>query len=153
MRPITCLIGAGLGAAHLSGCAVNPSVPPFKPVADVDQLMDGVLTPAAEVYWGAVSIIVDDNGVTENYPESDEEWEAVWAAAMTLAESGNLLMMGPRAIDESEWMRMSTAMVDVGIEAAEAALAKDPDAVLEVGERVYVVCTDCHSRYAVDLAQ
>jgi hypothetical protein len=60
------------------------------------------------------------------------------------------MMMAPRAIDDGEWMRMSIAMVDIGVEAAEAAEAKNPEAVLEVGERVYNVCLDCHTRYVVD---
>jgi hypothetical protein len=151
MRRTLCVAGAALTAA-LAGCATEmTAMPPFKPVADVDQLMDGVLTPAAEVFWGAVSIIVDENGVHENTPQSDVEWEAVWAAAITLAESGNLLMMAPRAADDGEWMRLSAAMVDIGVEAAQAAESKDPDAVLEVGERVYYVCLACHDVYVVDV--
>ncbi|MBN1238598.1 MAG: hypothetical protein JXB36_08845 [Gammaproteobacteria bacterium] len=152
MRRVHVTCGAALAAAVLAGCAVqNTAAPPFKPVANIDQLMDGVLTPAAEVYWDAVSIVVDESGETENFPETDEEWEAVWGAAITLAESGNLLMMSPRAVDDGEWMRMAEAMVDVGIDAAAAAEAQDPDAVLEVGERVYNVCLDCHNRYVVDV--
>jgi hypothetical protein len=120
------------------------------PVTTVDQLMDSVIAHAAEVYWDAVSVIVDANGVTEKAPQTDEEWEAVWSAAISLAESGNLLMMAPRAVDDGEWMQMSAAMVRVGVEAAAAAEAKDPDRVLEVGEQVYNVCLACHTRYIAE---
>ena len=152
MRRVHVICGAALAAAVVGGCAgQNRATPPFKPVANIDQLMDGVLTPAAEIYWEAVSIVVDESGVAENFPETDEEWESVWGAAITLAESGNLLMMSPRAVDDEEWMRMAEAMVDVGIDAASAAEARNPEAVLEVGERVYNVCLDCHNRYVVDV--
>jgi hypothetical protein len=144
------LFGLGLVLSSVAaGCARQPDPPPFKPVATVDQLMDGVITPAAEVYWGSVSTIVDKDGVTENFPENDEEWEAVWGSAMTIAESGNLLMMAPRAQDD-EWMRLSAALVDVGVAAAKAAEAKNPDQVLEQGEKVYDVCTQCHMKYIMD---
>lgn len=133
-----------------AACASQGAAPPFKPVATVDQLMDAVITPAAETYWGSVSTIVDKDGITENFPETDEEWEAVWAAAMTIAESGNLLMMSSRAPDNEDWIKFSLQLVDVGVEAAQAAEAKNPDRVLEKGEEVYNVCTGCHMQYIVD---
>ena len=59
-------------------------------------------------------------------------------------------MISTRAKDNAEWMRLSAALVDVGMEAAGAAEAKNPDKVLEVGEKVYNVCTECHMKYIVD---
>jgi hypothetical protein len=120
------------------------------PVATVDQLMESVIAHAAEIYWDAVSIVVDANGITENYPETDEEWEGVWAAGMSIAESGNLLMMAPRAVDDGAWMQFSAALVRVGVDAAAAAEAKDPDRVLEVGEQIYNACLACHTRYIAE---
>jgi hypothetical protein len=38
-------------------------------------------------------------------------------------------------------------MVDVGTDAAKAAESKSPDQVLELGEKVYDVCTGCHMQY------
>jgi hypothetical protein len=130
-----------------AGCAQQPDLPPFKPTASVLQLMEGPIAHAAEVYWGSVSTVVDKDGIHENFPQNDEEWEAVWAAGVTIGESGNSLMLSGRAKDNEEWMRLSAAMVDVGMEAAAAGESKDPEKVLEVGERVYNVCTECHMKY------
>lgn len=149
MRMLCSCLALGVSVAAAS-CASQDAPPPFKLVADMHQLMDAVITPAAETYWGSVSTIVDKDGVTENFPETDEEWEAVWAAAMTIAESGNLLMMSSRAADNGDWMKFSAQLVDVGAEAAKAAEAKNPDLVLERGEQVYNVCTGCHMQYIVD---
>jgi hypothetical protein len=149
MRTLCSLLAAA-SVATMAACATQAEGPPFKPVANVDQLMDGVITPAAETYWGSVSTIVDENGITENFPETDEEWETVWGAAMTIAESGNLLMMATRAQDNDDWMKLSSQLVDVGLAAAKAAEAKNPDLVLEQGEQVYNVCTGCHMQYIVD---
>ena len=139
-----------LSLAISFGCNSQPDAPPLKPVANVDQLMDGIITPAAEVYWQSVATIVSQDGIEERFPKTDEEWEAVWASAMTIAEAGNLLMMPTRAKDDGEWMRLSTALVDVGVLAAKAAESKRPESVLEVGEQVYNVCTECHMKYIVD---
>jgi hypothetical protein len=130
-----------------AGCTQQADAPPYKPTASLVQLMEGPIAHATEVYWGAVSTVVDKDGIHENFPGNDEEWEAVWAAGITIGESGNLLMMSGRSKDNDEWMRLSAALVDVGMEAAAAAEAKDPEKVLEVGERVYNVCTECHMKY------
>jgi hypothetical protein len=131
----------------VAGCTqAQADPPPFKAAFTVIQLMEGPIAHAAEDYWGSVSTIVDAKGITENFPRTDEEWEHVWAAGVTIAESGNLLMMSPRA-QEGDWMKWSAALVDVGVEAAKSAESKDPEQVLAVGERVYNVCTSCHMQY------
>lgn len=140
---------AGFMLAAAAGCAQAPARP-FNAAANVLDLMEGPIAHAAEVYWGSVSTIVDKDGITEHYPTNDEEWEAVWAAAITISESGNLLMMAPRAKEEADWMKFSADLVTVGIEARKAAESKNPDNVLEIGEQVYNVCTACHMQYIVD---
>jgi len=71
----------------------------------------------------------------------------VWAAALSLAESGNLLMIAPRAIDDGAWMQFSRSLIEAGTEAAAAAQAHDVDRVFAAGEQVYNVCAGCHARY------
>jgi hypothetical protein len=142
-------IGCSLAAL---GCAQQPpATPPYKPVTTVQELMQSVIVHAAETYWDSVQVTVDETGVHERYPESDEEWEQVWAAALTIAESGNLLMMTPRAVDGGAWMQFARSMIDAGVEAAAAADARDVDRVFAAGEQVYNVCSGCHGRYAVEL--
>lgn len=126
--------------------AAPAEAPPYRPVATTLELMESLIAHAADEYWGSVRIVIDENGVTEHFPETDEEWEEVWAAGLSLAESGNLLMMPPRGID-AEWNRIAGHLVEAGLGAARAALERDPDAVLEAGERVYNVCVECHDRY------
>jgi hypothetical protein len=58
MRMAVFLI-AGLS---VSACSSAPAPPPYRPVADVKTLMATVMEPAAEVYWDAVGIIVDEKG-------------------------------------------------------------------------------------------
>jgi hypothetical protein len=133
-------------AVTCSGCAQAAPAGPYKPVATVDEVMDGTIAPAAQIFWGSVSTTISAAGVDEKYPRTNDDWEAVWGAAMTIAESGNLLMMPSRARDE-EWLRLSAALVDVGVEGAKAARSRNPETVLEVGEKIYNVCTECHMKY------
>jgi len=133
------------------GCAADAAEEPsFTPVVDVPHLMVTVIEPAAEVYWDAVGWIVDEEGTHEIVPRTPEEWEAVRNAAVVLAESGNLLLMGSRKLDDGAWVAMARAMTEVGRRAAEAAETMDPDSVFEVGGEVYAACTACHARYALE---
>ena len=139
------------GALILSACGGAPAPPPYRPVADVKQLMASVVEPAAEVYWDAVGTIIDANGITEIEPTTTEEWDAVRNAAYVVAESGNLLMMSSRAKDGGDWMTMSQAMIDVGQRAIRAAESHDKTAVFDVGAEVYETCTNCHAKYALEI--
>ena len=134
----------------LAGCREQPPPPPpFKPVADLKQLMTAVIDPAADVIWGSVGTIVSEKGTEERAPKTDEEWAAVVNSAYVIAESGNLMMIGSRARDTGEWMRQSQALVAVGLRAVKAAEAKDKDAIFTVGGDIYEVCGSCHQAYAV----
>ena len=122
----------------------------FVLVSDVQQLMVNVVEPAAEVYWDAVGTIVDAEGVHEMYPTTEEEWMAVVSAAVTLTESGNLLMMEGRALDQGAWITMSQAMISMGERAIEAAAARNLEAMFDTGAEVYYTCTNCHATYAIE---
>jgi hypothetical protein len=127
-------------------CACAPK-PEFKPVASVQQLMESTIEPAAEVLFESVGTVITFSGVEEIAPKNDEEWAVVRHNAMTLAESGNLLMIGDRARDQGDWIKMSQALVDVGVVALKAAEAKNPEALFEAGGQVYEVCQQCHRKY------
>ena len=135
----------------LLGCAADaPEHPPFAAVADGRQLMVSVIEPAAEVYWDAVGVIMDEEGTHEIEPRTPEEWEAVVNAAYVLAESGNLMLMEDRALGRGHWIAMSRAMIEVGKRAVDVAVAEDPQAVFDMGAELYFVCTGCHTVYATE---
>jgi hypothetical protein len=146
-------------AVSLPGCSRDDSAEavaapadasPFIPVASVQELMLSVVEPAAETYWDAVGWVIDADGTQEIRPASDEEWEAVRNAAVQVAESGNLLMMEGRAVDDGAWIALSQAMTRVSERALEAALARDEAAVFAVGGELYEACTACHASYALE---
>ena len=144
MRAILSLLPAGAVLFFATACTKQP---PFKPVASVKQLMEATIAPSSEVLFEAVGTVVSSSGVEEIAPKDDEEWANVRNNALTLAESGNLLMIGDRAKDQGGWIKMSQALVDVGMVALKAAEAKNPEALFEAGGQVYEVCTQCHNQY------
>lgn len=147
MRTIHGLMLAG--ALLITGCAAeeDPAGPPIDMRHTTRDLMAGMIDASADALWDAVGTIWDENG--ENYwePETDEEWLAVTGAAMTLIESGNLLMLGNRARDTDQWYAYSQDMIDAAAVALEAAQARDADRIFDSGEVVYNACNNCHNIY------
>jgi hypothetical protein len=127
--------------------AAAPPAPAVTPVATVKQIMAGIVMPAAASVWDSVSTIVDAKGVQENVPRTDEEWAGVGASAAALIESANLLLMGSRPVDQGDWVTMAKAMANAGQIALAATVAKNPDGILEAGEKINQTCDNCHQKY------
>ena len=143
-RRFIVLVLAMLTAAAACG---GPEPPPYKPIADVKQLMQGIVDPSADVVWGSVATIFTKEGVEDRRPRNDEEWANVRNHAMILTEAGNLLMMPPRAKDGDEWMKMSQGLIDSAVVALRAAEAKDVERLYDIGGVIDEACETCHKKY------
>lgn len=141
LRPILLLV-----ACTVSACG-GPQLPPFRPVADTKLLMQSVVDPNASMIWEAVKTIESPTGTQEIRPKNDAEWAAVRNAAVAVAESGNLLMLVPRAKDGGEWMKRAQEMIDTGEKAIRAAEAKNAPQLFTVGGDIYDSCSNCHRQY------
>jgi hypothetical protein len=139
-------LGLLAGAILTTACG-GPAPPPFKPVVDTKLLMQAVVDPNADFVWDAVKTIDSAQGTEEIRPKTEEQWAAVRNAAITLAESGNLMMMVPRAKNGGEWMTLSQAMIDASDAAIKAAEAKNADRLFTVGGDIYETCSNCHRKY------
>jgi hypothetical protein len=121
--------------------------PAITPVATIKQIMNGIVSPAANVIFNAVSTTVSEKGTVDVAPRNDEEWAAVGNSAAALAEAGNLMMLDGRAVDQGDWIKMSRAMIAAGRLSLKAVEAKSADAILTAGDDVNKSCDDCHQRY------
>jgi hypothetical protein len=148
MLLVSCLIYAGAVVAT-TACA-GPQTPPFKPVVDMKVLMDAVVDPQADVIWSSVATIVTTAGTEERRPHTPEEWAVVRNSGVLLAESGNLMMMVPRAYDGGDWMKLSQELVEAGAQAMRAADAKSVEGLFDAGEKIDDVCERCHRLYAYE---
>ena len=155
MRTIYGLLAVGLLTLiaglvfFLLGARQVGQQPEAPPVASVKQIMRGMVVPAANGVYNAVSTTVTANGTQEVFPRNDREWEAVGASAVTLVEAANLLKVAGRARDRSDWMRMSDAMSKAAMVAYRAAERKDIEGLLASGEVLNNSCDSCHRNYDV----
>lgn len=113
-------------------------------------LMNSVLDPATDVIWGAAGTIITEEGETELAPTTPEGWQQVYAAAAVVTESGNLLLVPGRAVDDAAWRDFSQALSATGQEAMAAAKAEDDDALFDIGGRLYTICVACHVAYPTE---
>jgi hypothetical protein len=143
---LAALVAAGCSGAagdgSQAGAAADGSQ--FRPVANVGQLMAAIVIPESDRVFESV---VYENGVLTAAPETLEDWAALEFSAIALAESGNLMLMPPRARDNGEWV----ARVHEFIEASQALLrtarTQDVDAFLLAGSDLYDTCLSCHTQY------
>ena len=140
-------IGFAIAGARAARLAPAVEAPLTSPVASVRQIMKGIVAPAATVVFNSVSTTVSFRGTEEKFPRTDAEWEEVGNSAAALIESGNLLLMGSRAVDKGEWVKMSEAMIEAGKVALKATQDKNTEGVLAAGEQVNMSCDACHRRY------
>ena len=117
--------------------AAADAPPTIEHLATNRQVMLGLTIPASDVVFQAGS----------KGPPDDAEWDRIVANAVMLAESGNLMLTGPRDLKQPEWTQFARELVARSKVAAEAAGKHDVDAVLEAGNGIYEVCENCHNKY------
>ena len=111
---------------------------PLQPVATMSQLMLDIIYPASN----DILLVIHRGG-----PSDNRDWASLRRNAITLAESGNLLMMRGRARDQGDWMKYAKMLVDVGTAAYKAAQAQDTSALFSLSESLDSSCTTCHKQY------
>src|SRR5882724_10437984 len=50
--------------------------------SSIKDLMESIIDPSADILWGAVGTVVDQEGVHESIPKSPEEWLDLRRAAV-----------------------------------------------------------------------
>jgi hypothetical protein len=132
MRIFGLLVLVGFSAVLI---AQEPA--PFQPVGSVSQLMIDIIYPASDALFY----------IERTPPKTDHDWSVIRGNALSLAESGNLLLMGNRARDKDRWVKDAKLMIDAGSAAYKAAQKKDMQAILDLNEQLTRSCTSCHVHY------
>jgi hypothetical protein len=132
--------------------------------ADLNQLMRGVLYPAANVVFFAQA---DDPGNIKPVPGLDPSmatdpltstfggWQAVENAALALTESANLLLIpgricsngAPAPTKDPAWLAFVQEVRDAGMQAYKAAQAKDQDKMMDISVTLSTACAGCHRKW------
>ena len=166
-RIVALCIMLGIGAVLV--IAQTPSVPAAatnqqQVHATLNQLMRGTLYPAANVVFSAQS---DNPGEVKPVPGQDPSmatdpltstfggWLAVENAALTLAESANLLLLPGRTcsngvavpLDDAAWATFVQQLRDASLDAYRAAQTKDQDKMIANSATLTAACADCHRKW------
>ena len=132
--------------------------------ADLNQLMRGVLYPAANVVFSAQA---DNPGDVKFIPGHDPAmstdpltstfggWLAVENAALALAESANLLSIpgrtcangAPAPTKDPAWAMFVQDVRDASMKAYRAAQAKDQDKMIDNSVALSAACAGCHRKW------
>ena len=140
----TGLIAAAAMAALLGACSQQAEAPE----KTVQQLMAQDVQPTAEIFWNSVQFISDETGDHDIKPETDADWARTKASAVKLGELAALLRTPGYTEGRGEdWTTFANSLTEVAKLAEQAADARDPDKIFEVGGTMYNVCTACHQVY------
>lgn len=175
----TCATTLMLGLAACSQnqppatAAAAPQIP-FQPDASIQDLMQNVVDHNADILWESVAVISSEKGIDERQPRTDAEWAAVRAAAVTLSEATNLLMIPGRKVvhegkvlqdsdvegilkadqiqslidgDRSKFGSKALALHQTALAALAAIDAKDASKLSDVGGAIDEACEQCHTTY------
>src|ERR1700675_4142950 len=153
-----------LAACAMSTVAQEPSESAAQQVhADLNQLMRGVLYPAANVVFFAQA---ENPGDVKPIPGHDPSmatapltstfggWQAIENAALALSESANLLSIpgricsngAPAPMKDPAWATFVQQVRDAGMMAYKAAQAKDQDKMIDISETLSAACAGCHRK-------
>ena len=149
-----------------------PPQPALTPIVSIEELMENIVEPAADVIFDSVVTSVTAQGVVETKPTTEEDWLKVQRAALLLAEATNLLKM-PRRIaaddnaaqpgagpeltppqilakidaDRVQFSKYADGLRDVAIKGIAVAKAKDVEGVYQLGSDLDRACENCHLEY------
>jgi hypothetical protein len=124
-----------------------PALPPFDTAISVKDLMANVMDPAADVVWESVGTIMTKEGTFEKAPANDDEWNQVKASAITLVETGNLLLIPARSGGNADWIAKTQDMIRQSKRAIKAAEDHDRQATFDIGAEIYDTCVNCHKQF------
>jgi hypothetical protein len=158
-----------------TGCTTPAPQQPalnFKTELTIQDIMDSVIDPSADYIWESVSTVVNDKGITDKAPSTDEEWREERRHAVLLMEAANLLKIPGRAVarpgarstapgieeepegtkklmdaDPVTWGKATDTLYDAARIMLKAAEAKDPEAILDAGNTLDQACEGCHIVY------
>ena len=165
MHRTVLILSFTLALSGLSLTAQTPSAnPPQEIHANLNQLMRGVLYPAANVVFfaqdenpGDVKPVPgqDPSMATDPLTSTFGGWQAIENAALALAESANLLLVpgrvcangAPVPMSDPAWATFVRQVRDAGMKAYKAAQAKDQDKMSELSETLSAACAGCHRKW------
>ena len=142
-------------------------------VASVRDIMESMVEPNADKLFDSVAIDVNETGIHEMKPETDEQWEELEHAAFGLAEAVTLIKMVGRPMAQpgemnndpegpelapiviaakvrrsrATWNKHATHLQDLAIKALAIVEKRDTKGLFDIGGDLDTACENCHLEY------
>ena len=153
-----------LGVVIMAGAVarVESQAQPRRPASTVQQLMQAILFPNANVIFAAqgddpASLPRDAKPSASTNPLTGlyGGWQAVENSSLALLESADLMDVRGRAcangvlvpVDESQWKTAVEAMREAALATAAAARARSQEQIIEATGQLAESCSGCHRIY------
>jgi len=168
-----------VSALGCAACTRQPAVAPaaetvFTPVLSVKELMEHIVDPIADWVFDAAVIEVNDKGIVQTMPLTDEDWLKVERGALILAESANLLKMprmmapegdkrrkespgGPELTpaeieakvkqDPALWNTSADTLRVAALESLALIKTRDVQGLFDAGDKIDKACESCHLEF------
>jgi hypothetical protein len=132
------------------------------PVANLSQLMKGILYPSSNVIFAAqtenpadVKPAADPAMATNPLASAYGKWQAVENSALAIAEAANLLSIAGRKcsngldvpLKNPDWAKLVQGLHDAGMKVYKAAQAKSQDDIVATAGDLTEACDNCHAKY------
>ena len=155
--------------------ACSRSVPPgpeLATTASIKELMDAMVDPSAEYLFDNIVEIMDEKGIIDKTPKTNDEWKEVRRRALMLVEAPNLLVAPGRKVsqpgekaeypevelapeqiqkliddDRDAFVRRARQLQDAAILALKAIDARDKKELFAKLGDVDKACESCHLHY------
>jgi len=121
----------------IAGAALAQAPSNYVLVGSMSQLMTDIIYPASDGLFY----------IERTPPKIDRDWNVIKGYALTVAESGNLLLMEGRIRDQGDWVKDTKLMIDAGQAAYKAAQKHDMQAILDLSDQLSNSCIACHLKY------
>jgi hypothetical protein len=147
---------AALPAALPPAAPGKPPLTGMAAKAKFKDIMNSMVVPSSTVLFGAVASVTDATGTHEYKPQTDDDWNNVFANAVMLTEAANTLMVPGRQrclggaipmANRADFNQKAREMLEGATVALVAAQKHDTDGITEAGERLDVACDKCHEVY------
>ena len=156
------LVGLVIVAGAVTRVETQAQAQPSRPASTVQQLMQAILFPNANVIFATESddpatVPRDAKPSTSTNPLAGlyGGWQAVENSSLALLESADLLNLSGRAcangalvpVDESQWKAAVEAMREAARASGAAARARSREQISEANGQLAESCSGCHRIY------
>lgn len=152
-----------------------PADTPYRMDNAIQDVMESVVAPSADILFDAVATDITAAGVNEKRPTTDDDWEKVEHAAVNLIEGVNMIKMpgrliarpgqktkseGPDApeltaeeiaakinMDRGKFLNYANTLQEQAVKTLDIIHKKDAQGLFNIGEDIDNACEGCHLEY------